>query len=1070
MHKRNHIEGAMRNHTLVINIVVTMVIFGIYALQVMNKDEFPQVTIRQGVMAAIYPGATAEEVELQVAKPLEDYLFGFNEIDVSRTYSISRDGIAYIFPSLQDDVDINAGWAKIRGGLSLMKQTKLPQGVLAIALIDNFGNTSSMLLAIESAERTPRELESYAEELTNALRAIKSTGNVRIIGNQNEEIAVNLDVERISRYALNKESIIASLASQGIRTVSGNIDGQEGTALIHVESPIKSIYDIGEMIVFSEPATKQIVRLKDVATIEHRYPDPNNYIDFCTHEAAQRCVMLNIEMAPGHNIVSYGKEIDKAIASLKANIPDDVHFHKVTDQPKVVGESVNSFLKDLFISILVVILVMMILFPLRTAIVASTSVPICTAVSFGIMYLVGLELNTVTLAAMIVVLGMIVDDSVIVIDGYTEMLQKGHSRWYCAAQSTKQLMVPMLLSTTSISAMFLPMLKLITGPFGDFVRLFPWAVMIALTCSIFFAIWVIPFMAFVIIKPQKNKRMSPLERAQANFFDNLQKGYTKLLDLCFLHPWGTVATCVGTVVLGIGLFLLVNLDLLPKADRDAFAIEIHLRRGSSLEETAAISDSLSKVLTADPRVKNVTSFVGMASPRFHAVYAPQIGGPEYGQFIVNTINSKATVDLVHDYQPIYENAFPNAYIRFKQIDYFAVANPIEVHVQGANRGEMERAADSIFAFLSKQPELCWVHSSNNETAKSVSVHLNEEASRLGITQSMLSLYLNMAMSKQSIAVLWDGDYRTPVRLISEGNDTLDCNNIGNLMIPSLALGNWVPLRQLADITPIFHESNIVRHNGLPTITISCDVRDGINTSTIFKPIQKYIKKNIEPELPSNVKINFGGTKFETDIVLPGIVMSVIGALIVLLLLLFYHFKRVTISILALSASSICLFGASAGLLIFDLPFTITAVLGVVSLIGIIVRNAIIMYEYADSLVYDHHMTSREAAYMAGQRRMRPIFLTSCTTALGVVPMIIAQSNLWMPMGVVICFGTLITLPLTITILPIAFWKVFERDTRRFERREKVLVNLRKSLDQREDYFERVFEEKEANKKTSQQIQ
>lgn len=1055
MKKRNHIESAMRNHALVINVVAVLFLFGIYALFVMNKDEFPQVTIRTGVVAAIYPGSTAEEVENQVTKPLEDYLFSFKDIDNDATYSYSRDGIAFIFPTLKGTVDDkDAAWAKVRGGLSLMKQTQLPQGVVAVAIIDDFGNTSSMLLAIESDTHSPRELESYAQQLNDRLRTIPQTGSVKILGTRNEEIAITLDVDHLSQYAIDKKLIAAQLAAQGFRTITGSIDGAEGHSLIHVESPINSVYDVGEMIVFNDPVVGQAVRLKDVATIEHRYEKLDKFIAYYDTTGSHSCVMLNIEMAPGNNIVSYGKAIDKAIDQVRETIPSDVNFHKITNQPRVVDQSVRSFLKDLFLSILVVILVMMILFPLRTAMVASTSVPICTAVSFGIMFLFGIELNTVTLAAMIVVLGMIVDDSVIVIDGYTDLLNKGYSRWYCAAQSTRQLLVPMILATTSISGMFFPMLKLLSGDFGDFVKLFPWTILIALTCSIFFAIWVIPFLAFLFIKPQKKIQMSPLEKVQKIFFDALQNGYTKLLDLCFRHPFATFATSIGFVLLGVFLFFCLDIQLLPKADRDAFAVEIHLTDGSTVEETAAISDSLAKVLKNDPRVCDVTSFVGMASPRFHAVYAPQIGGPSYGQFIVNTVSNDATVELVEEYSALYKDAFPNAYIRFKQIDYQAVNNPIEVNVQGSDRAMLEIVADSVKRFMATMNNLSWVHATNDEAAKTIRVTLREEqASQLGITQSGLSLYLNGALSKQGLSSIWDGEYKTPIRIYSLGAEDVDCDNIGDLLVPCLTPGTWVPLRQVADIEPYFHAADIKRSNGIPTITVAADVNGSASAIRLINPIKKYVRENIEPIYGSQVTVDYGGIDKIQRLVMPDLILTVIAALVILLALLLYHFKKVTISLLALSVSALCIFGSCLGLVIFDLPFTITAVLGLISLIGIIVRNAIIMYEYADSLVYEKHMTSREAAYLAGQRRMRPIFLTSCTTALGVIPMIIAHTSLWMPMGVVICFGTLFTLPMTITILPIAFWKVFERDTQRFALRQKTFNRFEEGLERREQLIE-----------------
>lgn len=1038
MRKRNHIESAMRNHSLVATIVAVMVVFGIYALVVMNKDEFPQVTIREGVVVAVYPGATAEEVEVQATKPLEDYLFTFKEVDNKQTFSMSQDGIAYIFPILKSNInDKDAVWAKVRGGLSLTQHTSLPSGVLAVALIDDFGNTSSVLLAVESQERSPRELETYCDELRNRLREIPELGSLKILGTQKEEIAVTLDVDRISQYAIDQKVIMAELASQGFRTLSGELDGVEGSTMVHVENPYQSEYEIGQQILFADPVTNQTVRLKDIATITRRYEPDSKHIALYEKngDSTSRCgcVMLNIEMRPGNNIVAFGKAIDKVLAQMQQDLPPDVKFHKVTDQPKAVKASVISFLKDLLLSMLVVILVMLLLFPMRTALVASTSVPVCTAVSFGIMLLFGIELNTVTLAAMIVVLGMIVDDSVIVIDGYTEMLKQGHSRWYCAAQSTRQLLVPMALATTSISAMFFPMLSLMNGNVGDFINLFPWAILIALSCSIFFAIWVIPFMSFALITKTGTDVPTKFERLQEKFFNGLQNGYTKMLDFCFRHPWLTITSGVGMVLLGVAFLLLTDIQLLPKADRDTFAVEIHLTKGSNIKESERIADSLSRVLSNDSKVKDVTSFVGMASPRFHAVYAPQLGGPNYAQLIVNTQSNKATIELIEKYQRDYENAFPNAYVRFKQIDYQAVRNPIEIHIQGSHIEEMAPIADSLKAFMASIPELTWVHSNNDEVSRTVSIQLKEDvASQLGITQSGLSVYLHGALGKRGITSLWDGNYKTPVRLYSQNYGDLDCDNLGDLLVPCLAPGAWVPLRQVATLEPHFHPNQITHRNGVPTITVSSDVRGSATQMRLMKKIKHFINNDLS--IPQGVSISYGGVTQLTQSFMPDLTKTIIAALLILLALLLFHFKKVTISILALSMSLLCIFGAFLGLLIFNLPFTITAVLGVISLIGIIVRNAIIMYEYANQLVYEHHLTSREAAYLAGQRRMRPIFLTSCTTALGVVPMILAHTSLWMPMGVVICFGTLFTLPSTITLLPIAFWKVFAKDTKRFEKK------------------------------------
>lgn len=1025
----------MRNSRIIYAVVAVLVVFGFFALEKMNKDEFPHVTIRQGLVVGVYPGATAQEIEEQVAKPIEQYLFTFQEIDKRKTYSLNKDGMCYVFAALSPKVhNSNEAWAKIRGGLSLMKQMQLPTGLLAVVVIDDFGNTSSILLALESNERSPRELEDYANMVSDRLREIEEMGSIKMLGQQHEEIAVTLDVERISKYGLDQNIILARLAAQGFRTMTGEIANDAGAALIHIDVPYRTEYELGQQLIMADPVTGQSIRLKDIASIERRYEKVTKYIRRYDEDGVGDCLLLNIEMQPGNNIVAFGSKVDAILEQMAAQLPPDVRMHKITDQPRVVDQSVRSFLKDLIVSVLIVIAVMLVLFPLRTALVSSTGLPVCIAVTLGIMYLAGMELNTVTLAALIVVLGMVVDDSVIVIDGYSELLSQGHSRWYSAAVSTTDLFVPMVLATTSISGMFFPMLGLMTGALADFIKLFPWAIFIALTCSILYAIWIIPNMAsrFIRRRPADAKQ-TVIERTQEKFFIALQNGYQRLLDTCFRHPWWTISLSLGSVILGAFIFTRLDIQLMPKADRDSFAVEIHLTEGASLEQTYAVVDSLAGVLNADERVQSITAFVGMAGPRFHATYAPQIGGENYAQFIVNTVSPEATFELVEHYQPLYENAFPNAFCRFKILDYQAVSNPIEVHVQGSDIGLLEQVADTLKTFISQFPYLSWVHSDYDETVQTIRIRLkDDEASRLGVTQSTLSIYLNGALHGRGMTAIWDDGYKTPVRLYTAGSDSLDYSDIGNQMIPTAVPGLWVPLRQVADIEPDFHHAQIKRRNSIRTITVAADTRGKLSAISATMPIVRHIRK-LERNLPEGVHITYGGALEQSMQMLPGLLSSVGAAMLVLLVLLVYHFRKLNISFLALSSSLLCLFGAAVGMWIFRMDISVTAILGVISLIGIIVRNAIIMYEYSDHLVEHEHLTAREAAYLAGQRRMRPIFLTTATTALGVVPMILAATDLWMPMGVVICFGAILTMPMVVTLLPIAYWKLFDKSTRKYEK-------------------------------------
>ena len=1033
--KRNHIMTAIRKHRLVSFVVLVLVLFGLWSLPHMNKDEFPQFTIRQGVVAAVYPGATAQEVEDQVTKRLERYLFTFPEVSKSTTFSVTEDGVAYIYADLRVEVtDKDEVWSKIKHGLNLFKQTDLPPGVLAIVVVDDFGNTSSMLLAVESSQRTPRELEAYSLQVCDRLRTIPEMGKVKIEGTQQEEIALTVDIDKAASYGIHPDMLLGELALQGLRTTGGEIQAENGVSQIHVEVPYRAEYELGEQIIYSDPATGQTIRLRDIATIERRYEKAKKYIEHYEAESnvgsqgtdGASCVLINIEMMPGRNIVAFGEKVEKILDEQRALLPPDVRFHRITDQPKVVSTSVMSFLRDLMFSIVVVILVMLVLFPLRTALVSSTGVPVCTAVCVGLMYLTGIELNTVTLAALIVVLGMIVDDSVIVIDGYSDLLDKGHSRGYAAVESTSMLFIPMSLATCAIAGMFFPMTRIITGPLGEFVQLFPWAVSFALTASIFYAVWVIPYLSIRFIRKRSEAEQNRFERGQNRFFAFLQNLYHDQLTRCFRHPWLTLGAALCSLALGLFLFSHLNIQMLPKAERECFAVEIHLPAGSSLEETAFVADSMARVLNRDKRVRSVTSFVGQASPRFHATYTPQMAAPNYAQFIVNTTSQHATAAILKEYTPLYEDAFPNAYVRFKQMDYQPVKNPLEVRLEGPDLDELVPLADSIKAYMAGVPELHWAHTDYEDFSRSVTVRLKpDEATRLGITQTQLSLYLNRALGGQQLTTVWEDDYRVPVMLYVQGSDTVNCAELEEMLVPTVYPGVWVPVRQVATIEPSWHHSSITRRNSIRSLTVGADLRGKEPQPRQQKKLEKYVDEHIRPQMPADATISYGGLTAMNNMVIPQLVWSVVAALMVLLVLVIWHFGKLGVAVLTLSTSMLCIFGACLGLYIFRLDFSITALLGLVSLIGIIVRNAIIMYEYAEQLRKEKLLSAREAAYEAGLRRMRPIFLTSATTALGVVPMIVAHTSLWMPMGVVICFGTIFTLPLVVTVLPIAYWKVFD---------------------------------------------
>ena len=1020
----NFVKSAIRYRKLIYFLVAVMVAFGIYSLFAINKDEFPTFQIKDGLVVGVYPGANAKEVEEQLTRPLEEILFKFAEVKRT-TYSYTQDGICYIFVKLQCPAkQKNEVWSKIKLKLNASR-ILLPSGVLTVQVMDEFSAVSSVLLALQSDDKSYRELEDYADQLKTDLYTIPALSNVKILGTQKEEIAVNIDNDRLSAYGVNSTMMTFDYQTAAMQTLSGKFKSDYINAPIHIEGKLSTEQEIKDRIIWSAP-TGHTIRLKDVATVERRYKAPTSYVEY----NGEKALVMSIEMRSGNNIVSFGKDIDKIVEKFSATLPDSVTITKISDQPKVVDTSVWAFVRDLVIAMIVVILVMLILFPLRSALIASSGVPICTAIAIASMYLMGMDLNTVTLAALIVVLGMIVDDSVITMDGYMDKIGKGMNRVDAASSSMKELLVPMILSTASISVMFFPMLAIMTDYMGDFVRLFPWIITIALAASLFYAICVVPSLEVKFIKGSDSEKKTKFAIIQEKFFSVLQNGYESLQKKCFRFPALTVMVGIASVILGIYLFTKVNIQMMPMAIRDCFAIEVYLDPNATLDQTKAVSDSLQKILN-DDRIKSVTAFIGTGTPRFHATYGPKIPGEYFAQMIVNTVNPKATDAVIQEYEKKYENYFPEAQIRFKQLDYQGVTAPVMVTFRGGSHEQMRPYADSLRAFMMEKMHgsLKWVHSDYDKSVATVSVDLDsDEATRLGLNRALLSLSIAKTLNGQTVASYWEGDKSIPINFYNAVlSKDMEYAELGNQLMTTPIPGVYVPLRQVADVTPSWQPIGLAHSGGLQSITVFADMTRGNSQPKSMREIKKYIDNEIRPSLPGNVEIVYEGLTAVNAIVLPQIILVLICAALILFGFLLYHFKKILLSVLTIVLSLLCLFGASFGLWIFDLDFSITAVLGVISLIGIVVRNGILMYEYAETLRFEQGYDVKEAAMESGKRRMRPIFLTTCTTALGVLPMILSKDALWMPMGVVICFGSLLSILLIVEIMPVCYWLIFRNE-------------------------------------------
>lgn len=1006
-----------------ITIVVSVVLFalGIYSLQRMPKDEFPAFTIRQGVVVAVMPGATSEEIEAQVARPLERYLFTFKEVNRVETTTQSRNGMVFMMVKLQDSVkNKDQVWAKIRHGLNTFK-SQLPQGVLAIAVNDEFGDPCALLITIESDQRSYRELQTYSDELSDRLRRIPSVSNVRQYGEKKEQITIYVDRQRLSAYGLGQAAVMQALQSQGLTTMSGSATGGTQDIQLHVSPTQRSEEEIANQILLSQNG--KTVRVRDIADVRREYDLSESYIQNNGH----RALIISMEMVPGNNILDYGSEVDKVMKDFKDNyLPQDVEIQRITDQPVVVEASVKDFIVNLVESMAIIIAVMMVLFPFRSAVVAGITIPLSTAISVFVMYVCGIELNMITLACLIVVLGMVVDNSIVVIDGYLEYLGKGMGHREAAVKSVRQYFMPMTLATLCICAIFFPMMWIMTGEAADVIGLFPLTITINLVVSLLVAVAIIPTLNAKLLK--RDKMFPPAKQGKEDkkgITDYVQGWYDVALRWTFRHPYATMVCAVVLVVLaGLG-YPLLKMRSFPYADRNQFAVEIFLPEGKGLAQTEQVADSLYRVLKADERTTSITTFMGCSSPRFQISYAPQMGGRNFAQFIVNTPDNQSTLDMLNEYAPKWADAFPDAYVRFKQMD-FLNAPTYEYRFYGENLDSLQLAADRMMAKMREMEGMEWVRTDFDQPHPIVDIELDPISSaQMGMSRTMTQLQLMMQTGDVPAGSIWEGNYEVPIVIKDRQTDYLTLGDIENTHLTGLT-GQSVPLRQVAKVNPRWTQTNIMHRGGERCLTVTAEPQRGYLAASIHKELKHFVDNELD--VPQGVRTEIGGEPEKSNKTDRESGWSIAVAMIVIFFFLLFNFKRFDISLLSIAAISLSLPGAIFGLLVANKVLGLTALLGLITLMGIIMRNEILIFEHADQRVAEG-WTVKEAAFDAGRRRMVPIFLTTATTAVGVIPMILGGSSFWVPVGITIFAGGIGTLLMVVLVLPVAYWKLNERNVK-----------------------------------------
>jgi len=1012
----NPVRAALRYPQVTLFLSAVVFLLGVYSMVRMPRREDPKITIRTGIVAAMYPGATSQEVEDQVTRKIEEHLFHFEEVRREKTYSTTRNGMVVINVELNKSVtNADQFWSKLRLDLALLKAQELPAGVLGPMVDSDFGDTVAVLIAVHGGSYGYRELKDYARTVEDGVRTLPMVSKIHRIGDQPEAIEVDSSNGQLSQYGVTPVQVMQALQGRNTVEYAGRVSDGNNKVPIQSGGRLHTEDDIRQIMVDVSRTTGQPVYIRDLANVHRTYEDPDNYVRMNGEPA----ILLSVEMHEGNNIDDLGKDLHAKLASIQAGFPPDVKLDLVANQPKMVHERVQDFMKEFGIAIIAVILVTIILLPLRVALVAAIAIPTSIAMTFSTLPLFHVEIQQVSIAALIIVLGMVVDNAIVIVDNYIELLDHGVPIDEAAERSASEMAVPVLAATLAIIAAFAPMLWL-SGTTGEFIRALPVTVALSLTISYLVAMFLTPMMSkwFIRTGLATASHGSSDKPEKLSLLDYMQKGYNVLIGWAMQHKKRTLVGTLLAFVAGLGLLSIVPQHLFPMAEREQFVIDIWLPEGTRIETTDATTRRIEAVLAHESLVKEYASYLGSSLPRFYYNVNPQIPASNYAQILVNTNDVKKTPDLVEKLRHTLKDAAPEATVMVKECQQGdSMESPVEVRISGPDAATLESIGNNVQDVLRHTPGATYIHSDWREEVLEAGVHVHEEvANRLGLSNQMISQELAAGFEGLPATTAWEGDRNLDVLLRLDPAQRDNFRSVKDMYVTSPVTGTRVPVDAVATLNPEWQPGRIVRRNGVRTLTVRAFPTHGQLASNILKQARKQVDAM---PLPAGYKITYGGESEIQEETFGEMKYVLAAAIMLIFLILLVQFRNLLDPIIIMTALPLAVPGAALGLFLTHNTFGFTAFIGLISVGGLVVRNAIILVDYIHQRMREG-VPLDQAALEAGERRLRPIFLTSMAAAVGVVPMIISGSSMWSPMASVIAFGLVGSMVFTLVAIPVLF--------------------------------------------------
>lgn len=1013
MKKFNLADWALRHKSIIYYFIAVLLTFGIFSFTHMGRMEDPDFTMRTMVVGVSWPGASPQQMSDQVTDKLEEKLRDLPGVDYTKSFTDGSKSVIYI--NLKEDLPSNKirpAWEEARNMIN-DEWKSLPSGVQGPSINDRFDDVYGTIYALSGDEFSYEEKRQQAEDLKRQLLSVPNVKKITLIGVQEKSLDVTINKDKLASYQVSTQQLLTALKQQSAMVPAGMVNTDTNNVYLRINGVFDSVDAVKNMPI---RINNQTIRLGDIADVTMTYKDPSSPQFYYEGKPA---IGIAISMDAGANNIEFGKAIDTKLKELKTTIPAGLSLDQVSNQPHIVKKSIGDFSQSLFEAIAIVLLVSFASLGIRTGIVVALTIPVVVSTTFILMYENGIYLHKVSLGALILALGLLVDDAIIVVEMMSVKLEEGFNHWRAATFAYESTAFPMLSGTLITCAGFLP-LALAEGMVAEFTKSLSIVVFMALILSWIASVLVSPVLGYKIIENKAEKPESEwtrrdhiMHRLKTVFYARFES----LLHWALGHHKAVLLLTLGAFILSLLSFPLIKQEFFPSSTRNEIIVSMQFPQSSSIDYTQNQAKSLDALLKDNKHIDHFTTYVGEGSPRFVLTLEPELPRSNFMQTIIVTKSLEDRDALFKDLQDQLNDQYPSALINMQFVQIGPPSKyPVMLRVSGPDASEVKTIANDVKAKMQEDKDLHNIAFDWPDTEPVAQIHIDPDKARmLGINSYAVSLHLQSLLSGTKSGEYYEGNQTIPVTFRLSGNENHNLAALSSLPIQT-GNGSYVPLSQIATISMSQEEGIIWHRNMMPTISIHANVGPGVlgnaKTKEIYNKLAEY-----RQNLPTGYSIDLDGSAEKSVTAVQKLLVPMPIMLFAIMTILMFQLKRIALMFMALFTAPLGLIGVVLALNITRTPLGFMAILGIIALSGMIIRNSIILLDQIE-IHRAEGQSAREAIINSATLRFRPIMLTAIAAILGMIPLM--GSVFWSPLAIAFSGGLLVATILTLIVLPVMY--------------------------------------------------